>query len=591
MKRNSDAAARAPRGRLGNVLLNLLITLIAGAVYFYVAIPAINLQSGEFYSFVFMLCMIYLLCALVTSGFRGKKGEKPFQRGQLKEYLTFIKQQCLPVGILLIAMVVVIVVGQIVSMPIFRAGAYRDLLTVENGEFTQDISQISFNEIPTLDRDSANYLGDRQMGTLSDMVSQFDYSNSSTQINYQGRPVRVAPIAYADLIKWFTNRGEGLPAYVVVDMVTQEAQVVRLPEGQGMKYSFSEPLNRNILRHLRFQYPTFMFSTPRFEIDEEGNPWWIAPKVVKTIGLFGGTDIAGAVLCNAITGESQYYAKDEIPTWVDNVYTPELIMQQYDYHGTLINGFINSVLGQRDVTITTQGYNYIALNDDVYVYTGITSANADQSNLGFLLSNQRTKETKYYDAPGATEYAAMDSAQGVVQDLGYIATFPLLLNIADQPTYFIPLKDQANLVKMYAMVNVAQYQIVATGATVSQCEQEYIQLLSESGVTETEDLPQTEASGTVAEIRSAVLEGNTYYFVRLEGEEVFYALSAADNPTAVILNVGDQVTITHAVSQEEASILDGYTLTIQGRAQAQVTLPQEPSAQEISEESGEAPAA
>ena len=592
MKRNSDAAARAPRGRLGNVLLNLLITLIAGAVYFYVAIPAINLQSGEFYSFVFMLCMIYLLCALVTSGFRGKKGEKPFQRGQLKEYLTFIKQQCLPVGILLIAMVVVIVVGQIVSMPIFRAGAYRDLLTVENGEFTQDISQISFNEIPTLDRDSANYLGDRQMGTLSDMVSQFDYSNSSTQINYQGRPVRVAPIAYADLIKWFTNRGEGLPAYVVVDMVTQEAQVVRLPEGQGMKYSFSEPLNRNILRHLRFQYPTFMFSTPRFEIDEEGNPWWIAPKVVKTIGLFGGTDIDGAVLCNAITGESRYYAKDEIPTWVDNVYTPELIMQQYDYHGTLINGFINSVLGQRDVTITTQGYNYIALNDDVYVYTGITSANADQSNLGFLLSNQRTKETKYYDAPGATEYAAMDSAQGVVQDLGYIATFPLLLNIADQPTYFIPLKDQANLVKMYAMVNVAQYQIVATGATVSQCEQEYIQLLSESGVTETEDLPQTEASGTVAEIRSAVLEGNTYYFVRLEGEEVFYALSAADNTTAVILNVGDRVTITHAASQEEASILDGYTLTVEGRAQAQVTLPEpDAAAGDLTGEAGEVPAA
>ena len=591
MKRNADGTARAPRGKLSKVLLNLLITLVAGAVYFYVAIPAINPQSGEFYSFVFMLCMIYLLCALVTSGFRGSKGEKPFQKGQLKEYLTFIKQQCLPVGILLIAMVVVIVVGQIISMPIFRAGAYRDLLTVEDGEFTQDIGQISFDEIPTLDEDSANYLGDRQMGTLSDMVSQFDYSNDSTQINYQGRPVRVAPIAYADLIKWFTNRGEGLPAYVVVDMVTQEAQVVRLPEGEGIKYSFSEPLNRNILRHLRFQYPTMMFDTPQFEIDEEGNPWWIAPRIVKTIGLFGGTDIDGAVLCNAITGESQYYAKEDIPTWVDNVYTPELIMQQYNYHGMLINGFINSVLGQRDVTITTQGSNYIAMNDDVYMYTGVTSANADQSNLGFLLSNQRTKETKFYDAPGATEYAAMDSAMGVVQDLGYKATFPLLLNIADQPTYFIPLKDQANLVKSYAMVNVARYDIVATADTVTACEQEYIRLLSDRGVTETEDLPQTEAAGPVAEIRSAVLEGNTYYFVRLEGEEVFYALSAADNPTAVILNVGDQVTITHAVSQEEASILDGYTLTIQGRAQAQVTLPQEPSAQEISEESGEAPAA
>ena len=574
MKRNSDGTAAASSGKLGKILLNLLITLVVGAVYFYLSLPAINPQSEEFYGFVLLLCIVYVLCALVTSGFQGKKGGKPFQKGQVKEYLTFIKQQCLPVGILLVAMVVIIVVGQIVSMPIFRAGAYRDLLTVEDGEFTQDIGQISFNEIPTLDRASAEYLGDRQMGTLSDMVSQFEYSNDSTQINYQGRPVRVAPIAYADLIKWFTNRGEGLPAYVVVDMVTQEAQVIRLPEGQGMKYSFSEPLNRNILRHLRFQYPTMMFDTPQFEIDEEGNPWWIAPRVVKTIGLFGGTDINGAVLCNAITGESTYYELSEIPTWVDNVFTPELIMQQYDYHGTYVNGFINSIFGQRDVTVTTQGYNYIALNDDVYVYTGVTSANADQSNLGFLLSNQRTKETKYYDAPGATEYAAMSSAMGVVQDLGYQATFPLLLNISGEPTYFIPMKDQANLVKSYAMVNVARYDIVATADTVTACEQEYIRLLSDRGITQEEDLPQTEASGTVAEIRSAVLEGNTYYFIRLEGEEVFYALSAADNPMAVILNTGDRVTITHAVSQEEASILDGYTLTVDGRAQAQVTLPQ-----------------
>ena len=356
--------------------------------------------------------------------------------------------------------------------------------------------------------------------------------------------MRVAPIAYADLIKWFTNRSQGLPAYVVVDMVTQEATVVRLPE--GMKYSFSEPLNRNIVRHLRFHYPTYMFDTPQFEIDEDGHPWWIAPRVVKTIGLFGGTDIQGAVLVDAITGESTYY--EEVPTWVDNVYTPDLIMEQYDYHGTLVNGFINSILGQRGVTVTTDGYNYIALNDDVYVYTGITSANADQSNLGFLLSNQRTKETKFYEAPGATEYAAMGSAQGVVQDLGYQATFPLLLNIAGEPTYFIPLKDQANLVKSYAMVNVAQYQIVATGDTVSACEQEYIRLLSERGVTQEEELPQTQASGVMAEIRSAVLDGNTYYFIRLEGEEVFYSVSAAQNrEVAVTLNVGDSVTIDHAV--------------------------------------------
>ena len=206
--------------------------------------------------------------------------------------------------------------------------------------------------------------------------------------------------------------------------------------------------------------------------------------MVKTIGLFGGTDIKGAVLVDAITGESTYY--EEVPTWVDNVYTPELIMEQYDYHGTLVNGFINSIFGQRDVTVTTQGSNYIALNDDVYMYTGVTSANADQSNLGFLLSNQRTKETKFYTAPGATEKAAQASAMGVVQDLGYIATFPLLLNIAGEPTYFIPLKDNTNLVKSYAMVNVAQYQIVATGSTVSECEQKYVQLLGSKGTTGTQ---------------------------------------------------------------------------------------------------------
>ena len=571
--KHSTSVPRKPMGRFSRVIISLVITAVVGLIYFYVALPALNPQSGDFYSFLILLCLVYTVCVFVMS-VKPADSVARTPKEHLREWLHFVKKSCLPVLIIAGIILAVAAVGTVLSMPLFRASAYRDLLTVEDGDFAADIAQISFSEIPTLDRASAEYLGDRQMGTLSDMVSQFEYSNDSTQINYQGRPVRVAPIGYADLIKWFTNRGDGLPAYVLVDMVTQEATVVRLNE--GMKYSFSEPLNRNIMRHLRFQYPTYMFDTPQFEIDEEGRPWWIAPRVVKTIGLFGGTDISGAVLCDAITGESVYYELADIPTWVDNVFTPNLIMEQYDYHGTLVNGFINSILGQRDVTVTTEGYNYIALNDDVYVYTGITSANADQSNLGFLLSNQRTKETKFYDAPGATEYAAQISAQGVVQDLGYVATFPLLLNIADQPTYFIPLKDQANLVKMYAMVNVAQYQIVATGDTVSQCEQEYVRMLSDSGVTQPEQLPQTRTSGAVAEIRTAVIEGNSYYFVRLEGEELFYSISAAQNREVVTLNVGDRVTIDHAASQEEdsSSILDGYTLTIDSRAPAR----QEPAA-------------
>ncbi len=537
---------RKPMGRTGSLLVSLLITAAVGFVYFYISLPALNPQSGDFYSFLGLLCVVYTVCVFILSAKPMDKGEYSVVRTpkeKIKDWFRFVKKSCLPVLILFAAVVVVAVVGQIISLPIFRASAYRSLLTVQTGDFAADVAQISFNEIPTLDRSSAEFLGDRQMGTLSDMVSQFEYSGDSTQINYQGRPVRVAPIAYADLIKWFTNRGNGLPAYVVVDMVTQEATVTRLSE--GMKYSFSEPLNRNILRHLRFHYPTMMFATPEFEINEEGHPFWIAPRVVKRIGLFGGVDIQGAVLVDAVTGQCQYC--EEVPNWVDTLYVPELIMQQYDYYGTLIHGFINSILGQKDVTQTTDGYNYIAMNDDVYAYTGVTSANADQSNLGFLLCNMRTKETHFYTAPGATEYAAMASAQGVVQDLGYTATFPLLLNLAGEPTYFIPLKDAANLVKTYAMVNVARYDIVAIGDTVPVCEQKYIQMLTDKGVTQTEQMPYDEITGTIAEIRSAVVNGTTQYYVRLEGdtsENGYYGFSAGEVPWAILLNVGDKVTIS-----------------------------------------------
>ena len=558
-KDHSAKKFHLPSSGLGRTLLSLLITAVVGFVYFYVTLPALNLHDSQFYSFLILLCIIYTVCVFLLSGGM-HRDVVTTPKEKVKSWFSFVKSRCLPVLVVLIALLAAAVVGNVLSLPLLRATAYRDLLSVDNGDFTHDVTQISFSEIPTLDRTSAEYLGDRQMGTLSDMVSQFEYSGDSTQINYQGRPVRVAPIAYADLFKWLTNRSSGLPAYVVVDMVTQEATVVRLTE--GMKYSFSEPLNRNIYRHLRFHYPTMLFSTPEFEIDESGHPWWIAPRVVKTIGLFGGTDIKGAVLVDAVTGESQYY--EEVPTWVDTLYVPELIMEQYDYHGTLVHGFLNSIFGQRDVTKTTAGYNYIAMNDDVYVYTGVTSANADQSNLGFLLCNMRTKETHFYTAPGATEEAAKLSAMGVVQDLGYVATFPLLLNIADQPTYFIPLKDATDLVKSYAMVNVAQYQIVATGNTVSACEQAYIKMLNEKGLTQQEQLPINQVQGKVAELRSAVLEGNTYYFIRLEGSDLFYSISAAQSREAVTLNAGDQVALDYTPA-EDATILDSYGLTILGR--------------------------
>ena len=405
-------------------------------------------------------------------------------------------KQCRIPMIIAVALVAVAIVGGIVGWQVIRAGSYRDLLTVETGDFAADIKEISYDQIPMLDRDSAEKLGNRKLGELADMVSQFEVAGDYTQINYKGRPVRVTSLAYGDLIKWFTNRSNGLPAYLVIDMVTQEAEVVRLDE--GMKYTTAEHFSRNLYRHLRFQYPTMMFDEPVFEIDEEGTPYWVCSRIVKRIGLFGGTDVKGAVLVNAVNGESQYY--EDVPTWVDRLYSSDIIMEQYDYYGQYHNGFLNAYFGQRDVTLTTDGWNYIAINDDVYMYTGVTSVTSDQSNIGFILTNQRTKETRFYPCAGATETSAKSSAQSQVQQMRYSATFPLLLNIADQPTYFMALKGEDGLVKMYAMVNVQQYNIVETGQTVAQCEENYRKTLLNNG------LSGIRWSGTLSEMNTYVYD-------------------------------------------------------------------------------------
>lgn len=563
---------RKPRKAIGNAftrtLINLGVTLLFGLGYFYFELPALNFHAEEFYVFVFLLCAVYCVCAVLTSGFQGEG---------VKGYFGFVKKQCTIPFLVLVALIAAIIIGGLTSWVVIRAGSYSKLLSIKDGDFASEVEEISYNQIPMLDEDSAARLGSRKLGELADMVSQFEILPSYTQINYQGRPVRVTSLAYGDLVKWFTNRSAGLPAYLIIDMVTQEAEVVRLDE--GMKYTTAEHFGRYLPRHLRFHYPTYMFADPVFEINEEGEPYWVCPRMVKTIGLFGGADIQGAVLVNAVTGESQYY--EEVPNWVDHVYDANLIMEQYDYYGMYHNGFINSIFGQRDVTHTTEGYNYIAIGDDVYMYTGVTSVTSDQSNIGFILSNQRTKETHFYSVAGATEASAQASAMSQVQQMRYVATFPLLLNIADQPTYFMSLKGEDGLVKMYAMVNVQQYNIVETGSTVAECEANYRRALADSGLIsdgDAEAVPsdQEEISGAIAEIRTAVLDGNSYYFLRLEGQDTFYAVNAAENPLAVILNAGDQVTIAYTAG-EGGGILSGTSVARAGETPVTFTLEEAPA--------------
>ena len=533
----------------GSIIKRVIITLLFAAVYFYVTLPALNPQSGDLYAFLLITLAVYVGLTVLGTGLSAKA--TPAELGQT------IKRTCKPAVVVAVVLLGVCLVGNVAGSVLLRSGAYTELLDVQTGDFATEVQEISYDQIPMLDKASAQRLGDRKLGELSDMVSQFEVTTDYIQINYQGAPVRVSTLAYGDLFKWLSNKDEGLPAYIVINMVSQKVDVVRLEE--GIKYSTADHFGRNVYRKLRFDYPTYLFSEVHFEIDETGHPYWICPRETRTIGLFGGRDIMGAVILDAVTGESRYYAAGEIPSWVDQIYNADLIIQQYDYYGLYQNGFINSIIGQKNVTVTTDGYNYIAMGDDVYVYTGITSVGGDESNIGFILCNQRTKEARYYACAGAEEYSAMASAEGAVQHLKYTSTFPLLLNISGQPTYFMSLKDDTQLVKMYAMVNVRQYNIVATGASVAECEANYIRQLNQNGVVDGESGAQI--TGVVADIRTAVIEGNSYYYFRLEGESHYYSISAADSQLVVVVNVGD--TVSMLSSSTQGSIRPASGLTVQ----------------------------
>lgn len=522
-------------------VIAVLAVLILAAVYYYAVLPALNLHSADLWMFLIMLVLA------AGAAYILKKRPTRYELKKLKGFKIIE-------GILLL-LVGAYVIGSLLSSPIVNAKKYQKLLDVQNGEFTKDIEELSFDQIPLLDRDSAQILGNRKMGSMVDMVSQFEVDDLYSQINYQDRPVRVSPLRYASLIKWFTNLREGIPAYIKIDMATQNTELVKLSE--GMKYTTSDHFNRNIYRHLRFRYPTYIFNELSFEIDDDGVPYWICPVRKYNIGLFGGITVGRVVLCNAVTGETQDYAIDEVPEWIDRAYSADLLVELYDYYGTLKHGYFNSVLGQKDCLITTNGYNYLAIDDDVWVYTGVTSVSGDQSNVGFVLMNQRTMETKFYAIEGATETSAMSSAEGQVQNLKYQATFPLLLNISGEPTYFIALKDDAGLVKKYAMVNVQKYQIVAIGDTVSSCEASYTDLMYENGIKAVaEDTREIETvTAPISRIVQGVIDGNSHYFVMLEGSDDIFDISIAEYISIIGFDVGDKVTIEYKAGEETNTVL------------------------------------
>lgn len=547
-----------------------IISLVFLFLYFYVAIPAINVRNVGFWIMLLITGAVYLLSYVLINDRRffkklnseikvytekklGKKDDGKYENAYVVDDDKISVPKWLKILLITLGAVIafVLILSFFTSSKLFRARDYQRMLEVTESDFEKDIAEIPFNQIPVVDRDTAARLGNRKIGEVVELVSQFNVSDYYSQINYNGEPYRVTPLEYAGILKWFSNRDEGIPYYVSINMATQETKLVELPD--GMKYSPSEYFGRDLERYIRFKYPTKMFENLSFEVDDNDQPYWVMSYYNYTFGLFGGKDIEGVILVNAVTGETKDYPIKEVPQWIDLAYSPELIVEQADNWGSYKNGFFNSIFVQKNVVVTTDGYNYIALDDDVWLYTGITSVVADESNIGFILVNMRTKEARTYMINGAEEYSAMESAQGQIQEKSYTATFPILVNVADRPTYFISLKDNAGLVKSYAFVNVAEYQTVGVSDTIEGAKSEYLRLL---GVSDDPSVPPSEniseIVGTVERIATAVKDGNSVYYIKLSGYDGIYIASIAISDKLPLVKVGDEIVIS---ADEKGSVL------------------------------------
>ena len=575
-----EVVVRPPKVAL-KLLLSFIITAVIGAGAYYMMLPAMNFKSTDFYTFWFVIIAVFCGVFYVLCGARTKI--------ERREYCK--KRSIFPI-VLVAMMLLVMVVGYISGCTLLRAKSYSELVDVKESSFTEDFKDINYTDVPRLDAATSKVLADQQLGSLSEYKSQYVVSNVSTQINYKNHPVRVAYLEYANVFKWFNNTKNGLPAYMMTDLVSQKVAVVNCVEkfGCGIKYSPTELFNERLIRHLRFQYPTEILDTPNFEIDDDAHPYWITPVLDKTIGLFGGTDVKGAIITDALTGESEYYSMGQIRTdnslnWIDVVYSEALVIQQYNYHGRLSNGFWNSIIFQNDVNVTSSGNGVIAMDDDVWVYTGVTSSEADTSNFGFILCNQRTKELRYYKNGGAQESSAQASAVDLVQNYGYMATFPILLDIEDQPTYFMSLYGSGYTVKGYALVNLDDKTIVGTGLldiekshtnALNAAVENYISALKDKNVvdenadaddykvdantstvagenvdgdTDAVEPEKLTVTGEITDIKTSVNDGNTVYYLQVKDK--YYYIKVTDCMDVLLMKKGDKVTVTYTKDSDK----------------------------------------
>lgn len=540
----------------------VLLILVLG-LYYYATFPAINIHVESFWIVAFVVCILLAMIFAFRNISKSMRGQQKMEFSQLKQFPFFSKL------FLVLAIVVALgfIVGNLAGSTFFCAKKYASLLEVKKYEFSKDMEESSkVTDIALMDTSSARKFGNRKIGSLSDVVSQYEVETDYTQISINKTPMKVSSLKYASFFKWFNNRDNGVPGYVKVDPVTSEAEYVALKK--GMKYVPSAYLNYNLQRHVQLKYPTKIISGYHFETDDEGNPYYVCPTMTAKVGLFGGMDVNGVIVCDPVDGSCDYYKTNNIPAWIDTAYSGELLVKKYDWHGVLSGGFWNSVIGQKGCKQTTDDYGYKIIEDDVWIYTGVTSVTGDQSNIGFVMMNQRTSEAKYYTVSGAEEHSAMDSAEGAVQEKGYEASFPSLINVAGEPTYIMVLKDDAGLVKMYAMVNVEQYNIVATATSQAEVFSKYKKMLNETGTTVSEKTEEYTKEIVVSDVKFVDTEDGTIVYIKDE-EHAVYRQAFKDNEELILISVGDKLSMTYQPMENKIHLLSSFTFVEEDVAENQ----------------------
>ena len=525
----------------------MVITLLV-LLYVFVEAPTLSPLYLDGAIFWAMLITIYVgLNALMKIGEFSFDAEKT-QPGQVP--FSFSARQKFPkLSAVIIAVPwILIVVVMILCSVFFQWKAYRDQLgEPEIKKFDNEVQAIDVAQIPIVDENLALQLAQKKLGERPALGSQVALYSATIQM-VDGELVWVVPLYHSGFFKWLTNLS-GTPGYIVVSATNTND--VRYVEGYKIKYHPGSYLLFDITRKVRFG-PGLMtgITDYSFELDDEGQPYW-AISTYKNSRGFSLPEADGIILLNATTGQMERYTMENIPEWVDRVQPEDFVLTQIANRGNYVHGIFN--FANKDKYRPSEGHNIVYNNGRCYLFTGLTSVGSDDSAIGFIMVDMVTKEPIMYEMSGATEEAAQRSAEGRVQDLKYRATFPIILNIDSQPTYFMTLKDNIGLIKQYAFVSVTNYSTVGTGESVSAAMRDYENKLRSDGVTTIGKLGGVveQLEGTILRISGEYSGGNTVYkFLLSEKPDILFIAESTAGAELALTQPNDKIQVEYSLSSD-----------------------------------------